>query len=146
MHKDKESTTRNRVIDSAPYISVWPSNMAFTVALMIFIAIMALPFNYKWTDSTVKAELNTDTAPSNKKTRLWRGLKTRSYPSNPIFWIGGIFYALDSAFGSFARQKPPIWFARINSRPYGESSKKVCSRHRDTVARILNRQTITIMN
>lgn len=30
------------------------------------------------------------------------------YPSNPSFWIGGIFYALDSAFGSSARQKPPI--------------------------------------
>mgnify|MGYP003185420966 CR=1 len=70
--------------------------------------IMAQPFNYWGTNSTVKTELNKDTAPPNKKTRFWRGLKTRPYPSNPSFWIGGIFYALDSTFGSSARQKPPI--------------------------------------
>lgn len=69
--------------------------------------------------------------------RFWSGLKTRLYPSNPSFWIAGIFYALNLTLGSSVRQKPPIWFTRITDRLHSEPSKKACFCNRDITAHTL---------
>ena len=52
-------------VRSPPYIIIWIS----------FMLIMAQPFNYWWTNSTVKTELNKDTAPPNKKNEALTGSK-----------------------------------------------------------------------
>ena len=123
-------------VRSPPYIIIW----------IPFMLIMAQPFNYWWTQSAKRTELNTNTAPPNKKNEALTGCRNTPISLKSEFWSGGIFYALDSTFGNSARQKPPIWFACITDRLPGEPSKKAFSRHRDIIAHALNQQTIINMN
>lgn len=106
---------------------------------------MAQQFNYKCTDSSQLTELNIEYQPRQIKKRGFVGAIQHAYTLQiQVFWIGGIFYALEYTRRSAACNEQRIWVYDIGIIR-GVPSKKALALQRGIAAYILNWYAIDIM-